>query len=108
MNVPSFYLAHEQEYQSVVLQFLAHDLSAEEFIDRYFPLWKFDRDAQWNYIDGGGAVAADESELCTVLDRIFTACDSYDDAGGAHTITETELRDEVAQLAEQRWPTATI
>ena len=102
------YLAHEEDYRLLVSQFLAGDLQPTRFVEQYFALWKRDRDAQWHHIDKGASVAVEEARLCTVLDRIFTACDSFDDAGGAHTISEAELREEVAELARQRWSNTTI
>ena len=104
MSAYTAYLAHEDEYRSLVSRFLAGSLPVTTFVDDYIVLWKRDRDAQWKRIHEGGAIPDREALLGAVLDRMFIACDAFDELSGEHTISEAELRKEVSDLARERWP----
>jgi hypothetical protein len=84
---------------------LAAGIAPSDFVDQYFALWKRDRDAQWEYVNRGNALNPQEQSLCDFLDRIFTACDCYSDRPeNPHDISETQLREEIALVAKERWP----
>jgi len=105
MGIPLTYLAHENQYRSLVSKFVSGQIDPSDFVDQYFALWKCDRDAQWEHVDRGYPLDAQEQSLCGFLDRIFTACDCYSDKPESpHEISETQLREAVALVARARWP----
>jgi hypothetical protein len=104
MNAPFSYVAREQDYRALVSSFLLGRVSASDFVERYFALWKSDRDAQWQFVNQGMTLDPEEVRLCEVLDRIFTACDSYDEIPrSSFEISAAQLRSEISTLAAERW-----
>ena len=103
-GIPLAYLAHENEYRSLVSKYMSRQIDASGFVDQYFALWKRDRDAEWQHIGRGRAPDPDEQSLCDSLDLIFSACDCYcDRPEGPYEISETQFREEVAAVWRQRW-----
>lgn len=116
MSVPLTYLAHENEYRSIVSRFVSGRMDPNSFVDQYFLLWKSDCDAQWDHLErqkhsggagGQDAIDPEEWSLGDLLSRIFTACDCFcddpNDQDCVINISGIQLREEVAALAGQRW-----
>ena len=104
MGIPLTYLAHENDYRSLVSKFVSSQIDPRSFVAQYFALWKRDRDAQWEHVHRGNTLDPQEQSLCDFLDRIFTACDCYSDRPETqYDISETQLREEVALVARERW-----
>lgn len=104
MGIPLTYLAHENDYRSLVSKFVSGQIDPNDFVEQYFALWKRDRDAQWEHVNRGNTLNPQEQVLCGFLDRIFTACDCYSDRPESpYDISEAQLREEVALVARERW-----
>jgi hypothetical protein len=100
LNIPPTYLAHEDDYLLIVSNFVDGKMRADDFVRKYFALWKSDRDEQWKYIEQmGNSLDPREARFCEILDRIFTACDSYSEKPTEpYEISEQQL---VAEVSDQ-------
>jgi len=79
----------------IVKLFLADEISAEKFVDRYQKRWKIERD---NHL-----LQKDNDSLSECLSSVFCAADMYesDFDREEYEFDETALKEEVARLVDK-------
>jgi hypothetical protein len=86
----------EDEFKSLVRNFIEDKLSADEFMTSFIALWCENRDS--------GALYNSDARLGRLLDRMFTSCDAYEAVpDGPSEIDSVQFKLEIQDMAYLCW-----